>query len=379
MVRESDKACGWPGNRRVCGTPRAGSCWRPLLLPAKHAILVSMMSKIERLDGGTGRRPAGQRRQQCRPLPTAGPLQPQRPTASAAGSSGTATSGYLDRNSGVYQSHLQQQEQQQQQQPVIRRRAALAAAVAVAASAASGGPWAAPATASLLPEAVDKAWEGLGGGPADLVFPGVCLHACLCVCGCEELGMHACACLRCPALPRARCPSPKPIQHCQFACSSHEHTIMPCPAPPRPALPADNFLGVWQVESVLTSVELPLGPEFVPDMRVGRWLDACAVVVLLIRWLAMCVRCWGSKQTRSAWPAPPATRHPPPRICSRLLSSGPAGGAAGSGGGLERCGALSSRIPAGACGRPRQTSLCSSGPPSSGGLAMAGRPNWYWW
>ena len=199
------------------------------------------MSKIERLDGGTGWRPAGQRRQQCRLLPPAGRLQPQRPTAepAAAGSTGTATSSNEDRSSVAVQSHLQQQEQQPQQQPVIRRRAALAAAVAVAASAASGGPWAAPATASLLPEAVDKAWEGVGGGPADLVFPGVCLpacmpaclHACMPVGGCEELGMHACACMHCPALPRARCPSPKPIQHCQFACSSHEHTTKPCPAP----------------------------------------------------------------------------------------------------------------------------------------------------
>lgn len=52
-----------------------------------------------------------------------------------------------------------------------------------------------------MPEAVDKAWEGLGGGPADLFFP-------------------------------------------------------------------DNFLGVWDIESVLANVETPLGPEFVPDMRV---------------------------------------------------------------------------------------------------------------
>ncbi|EFN51116.1 hypothetical protein CHLNCDRAFT_55281 [Chlorella variabilis] len=58
-----------------------------------------------------------------------------------------------------------------------------------------------PAAASKLPEAVDRVWEGLGGGPADLVFP-------------------------------------------------------------------DEFLGVWEVDSVLTLVELPLGPEFVPDMRV---------------------------------------------------------------------------------------------------------------
>ena len=37
----------------------------------------------------------------------------------------------------------------------------------------------------------------------------------------------------------------------------------------RPLACADTFLGVWDVDSVLRRVELPLGPEFVPDMRVG--------------------------------------------------------------------------------------------------------------
>lgn len=31
----------------------------------------------------------------------------------------------------------------------------------------------------------------------------------------------------------------------------------------------EQFLGRWEVESVLTNVELPLGPEFVPDMAVS--------------------------------------------------------------------------------------------------------------
>lgn len=57
-----------------------------------------------------------------------------------------------------------------------------------------------PALASKFPQAVDSAWEAIGGGPPDLAFP-------------------------------------------------------------------DNFIGVWTVQSLLTSVELPLGPEFVPDMR----------------------------------------------------------------------------------------------------------------
>ena len=55
--------------------------------------------------------------------------------------------------------------------------------------------------ASKLPPAFDRAWEKIGGGPADLYFP-------------------------------------------------------------------DEFLGVWSVESTLTSIKLPLGPDFVPDPKV---------------------------------------------------------------------------------------------------------------
>ena len=32
--------------------------------------------------------------------------------------------------------------------------------------------------------------------------------------------------------------------------------------------PADPFLGRWDVTSTLIKVELPLGPDFVPDMQV---------------------------------------------------------------------------------------------------------------
>lgn len=56
--------------------------------------------------------------------------------------------------------------------------------------------------ASKLPPAFDRAWEKIGGGPADLYFP-------------------------------------------------------------------EEFLGVWNVESTLTSVKLPLGPDFVPDPKVN--------------------------------------------------------------------------------------------------------------
>ena len=56
--------------------------------------------------------------------------------------------------------------------------------------------------ASKLPPVVDRAWEKIGGGPADLYFP-------------------------------------------------------------------EEFLGVWNVESTLTSIKLPLGTDYVPDLKVG--------------------------------------------------------------------------------------------------------------
>ena len=57
------------------------------------------------------------------------------------------------------------------------------------------------ASASRLPEAADRAWEAMGGGPADITYP-------------------------------------------------------------------ESFLGTWDVESVLVSVDLPQGAEYVPDMTV---------------------------------------------------------------------------------------------------------------
>lgn len=124
----------------------------------------------------------------------------------------------------------------------LPRRALLAVAASTAAAAATA---AGPAAASKLPEAFDKAWEGIGGGPADLVFPGGCFG-------------------RTDALVNrwSRWPSA-----CFLAALRHLKT------PSHPALLIEDFLGVWDVESVLTGVELPLGPEFVPDMRVG-WTGA---------------------------------------------------------------------------------------------------------
>ncbi|PRW33134.1 hypothetical protein C2E21_7942 [Chlorella sorokiniana] len=85
---------------------------------------------------------------------------------------------------------------QHQPASLPRRRLLVAAAATLSAAALPRS-----AAASKLPAAVDRAWEGLGGGPADLVFPA-------------------------------------------------------------------QFLGVWDVDSVLRRVDLPLGPELVPDMRV---------------------------------------------------------------------------------------------------------------
>jgi hypothetical protein len=59
----------------------------------------------------------------------------------------------------------------------LARRSLLATAAFAAASVAAPGP----STASKLPEALDRAWEGLGGGPADLVFPGGASSAPLCL------------------------------------------------------------------------------------------------------------------------------------------------------------------------------------------------------
>lgn len=58
------------------------------------------------------------------------------------------------------------------------------------------------AQASKLGPGVDRVWEGVGGGPADLFYP-------------------------------------------------------------------ESFVGTWDVASNLINVELPLGPEFVPDMKVS--------------------------------------------------------------------------------------------------------------
>ena len=54
--------------------------------------------------------------------------------------------------------------------------------------------------ASRLPAAFDRAWEQMGGGPPDLVFP-------------------------------------------------------------------EEWLGVWEVQSTLTNVQIPLGPDFLPDPK----------------------------------------------------------------------------------------------------------------
>lgn len=53
----------------------------------------------------------------------------------------------------------------------------------------------------------------------------------------------------------------------------------------------DEFLGRWDVESVLTSVELPLGPEFVPDMQVHFACCAAALGCYDPPTFCLCVGC----------------------------------------------------------------------------------------
>ncbi len=118
-------------------------------------------------------------------------------------------------------------------------------------------PRAAAAQASKLPAAFDRAWEQLGGGPADLVFP-------------------------------------------------------------------EPWLGVWQVQSTLTNVQLPLGADFVPDPRVRR-PPVCpppgslSARCFLPGRLPACRR-----SPRSARPARAPPAGPPPRApAGPLLSTGP--------------------------------------------------------
>lgn len=80
-----------------------------------------------------------------------------------------------------------------------------------------------PLQASRLPEAVDKGWEAIGGGPADLVFP-------------------------------------------------------------------EEFLGVWEVTSVLQRVDLPLGEDVVPDMAVSqRGLAGGCNTLLVLPAIPLCL------------------------------------------------------------------------------------------
>ncbi len=74
--------------------------------------------------------------------------------------------------------------------------------------------------ASKLPPAVDRAWEKIGGGPADLYFP-------------------------------------------------------------------EEFLGVWNVESTLTSIKLPLGTDYVPDLKVG--FNFCLISGTCDKYTTFCV------------------------------------------------------------------------------------------
>lgn len=109
-----------------------------------------------------------------------------------------------------------------------RRAMLAAAAAATAAAAGSAAPL--PAGASKLPDAVDRAWEGLGGGPADLIFPGAqhplgfsaaCspLDACSCFCPYAAEGVRAPP--RCAfAAPQRAPPLVTSLQTASWACGT---------------------------------------------------------------------------------------------------------------------------------------------------------------
>jgi hypothetical protein len=44
------------------------------------------------------------------------------------------------------------------------------------------------------------------------------------------------------------------------------------------------FLGVWDVESVLTTLDLPMGPEYVPNMKVSALMPSCMTTKLCVPW-----------------------------------------------------------------------------------------------
>ena len=51
-------------------------------------------------------------------------------------------------------------------------------------------------------------------------------------------------------------------------CLGSAH-ILPCAGGPADLFFPQQFLGTWEVESTLTSVKMPLGPDYVPDLEVG--------------------------------------------------------------------------------------------------------------
>lgn len=181
-----------------------------------------------------------------------------------------------------------------------RRALLLHSAAASAALASAATPL--PAAASKLPEAVDRAWEGLGGGPADLVFPGAAARGaaarCLCLCA----GWPSCA-----SHGRGR-----PAKRGLAAHDSPSHP--PCQLASLAPPPAELFLGVWDVDSVLTRVDLPLGPEFVPDMRVRALCAVCAVCAACVL-RALCVQRSFAAVLFCAFPASPMPPGAKPAWC----------------------------------------------------------------
>ena len=72
--------------------------------------------------------------------------------------------------------------------------------------------------------------------------------------------------------------------------------------------PVSPFLGRWDVTSTLIKVDLPLGPDFVPDMQV-RWLLLALLLLpptfkLELRSFRSCWCCWRPFVSLRAWHVP---------------------------------------------------------------------------
>lgn len=90
---------------------------------------------------------------------------------------------------------------------------------------------------------MDRAWSLLGGGAPDLAFP----YRFWAASSAHQSTRH----LQASALPQA-------VDNAWSSLGGGPSDL---------TFP-DLFLGTWRVQATLTKVETPLGPDFVPDMKV---------------------------------------------------------------------------------------------------------------